>query len=123
MPFNPNRAIVRAQARAFWQRFIDEVEFDDPQQPRPRHGGHNWVRIVLPSPARWLGVYHYKDRCGVYLLGEAEEVAERIRAKVDALGGGVEHVILNPVNWASEQLELLAAEVLPRVAPAERRPA
>lgn len=50
-----------------------------------------------------------------YLLGEAEEVADRIRAKVEALGGGVEHVILNPVNWEMDQLELLASEVLPRV--------
>ena len=52
-----------------------------------------------------------------YLLGEAEEVADRIRAKIDALGGGVEHVILNPVNFGMEQLELLAGEVRPRVAP------
>jgi hypothetical protein len=72
MRYNPDRQVIRAQARAFWQRFIDEIELDDPEQPGPRHGGHNWVRIVLPSPARWLGVYHYKDRCGVYLLGEAD---------------------------------------------------
>ena len=51
-----------------------------------------------------------------YLLGEAEEVAERIRAKVAALGG-VEHLVLNPVSWEYDQLELLAGEVLPRVHP------
>lgn len=49
-----------------------------------------------------------------YLLGEAEEVAERIRAKLAALGGA-EYVVLNPLNWDLEQLELLAGEVLPRV--------
>jgi probable F420-dependent oxidoreductase len=49
-----------------------------------------------------------------YLLGEAEAVAERIRAKVEALGG-VEHVILNPLDWDPSTLELLAAEVLPLV--------
>ena len=33
----------------------------------------------------------------------------------DALGG-CEHIVLNPLDWGMEQLELLAAEVLPRVA-------
>ena len=50
-----------------------------------------------------------------YLLGEAEDVAEKIRAKTANLGG-CEHVVLNPLNWGTEQLELLAGEVLPRVA-------
>jgi hypothetical protein len=30
--------------------------------------------------------------------------------------GGCEHIVLNPLDWGMEQLELLAAEVLPRVA-------
>jgi len=50
-----------------------------------------------------------------YLLGEAEDVAEKIRAKTANLGG-CEHVVLNPLDWGPEQLELLAGEVLPRVA-------
>jgi alkanesulfonate monooxygenase SsuD/methylene tetrahydromethanopterin reductase-like flavin-dependent oxidoreductase (luciferase family) len=50
-----------------------------------------------------------------YLLGEAEELAEKIRAKAANLGG-CEHIVLNPLDWGMEQLELLAAEVLPRVA-------
>jgi hypothetical protein len=50
-----------------------------------------------------------------YLLGEAEELAEKIRAKVANLGG-CEQIVLNPLDWSTEQLELLAGEVLPRVA-------
>jgi hypothetical protein len=50
-----------------------------------------------------------------YLLGEAEELAGKIRAKVAALGG-CEEIVLNPLNWSMEQLELLANEVVPRVA-------
>ena len=50
-----------------------------------------------------------------YLVGEAEEVAEKIRGKIAALGG-VEHVVLNPLHWGMDQLERLAAEVLPAVA-------
>ena len=50
-----------------------------------------------------------------YLLGEAEEVAERIRARVDALDAGVDHIVPNPLTWDPGQLELLAGEVLPAV--------
>jgi alkanesulfonate monooxygenase len=50
-----------------------------------------------------------------YLLGEAEEIAERISARIRALDGGVDTIVLNPLDWGMEQLELIASEVLPRV--------
>ncbi len=50
-----------------------------------------------------------------YLLGEAEEVAERISARIAALDNGVDTIVLNPLDWSSAQLELIAGEVLPRV--------
>ncbi|HBH02649.1 MAG TPA: hypothetical protein DDZ42_12130 [Candidatus Rokubacteria bacterium] len=50
-----------------------------------------------------------------YLLGTAEELAERISARIDALDGGVDTIVLNPLDWGMEQLELIAGEVLPRV--------
>jgi probable F420-dependent oxidoreductase len=49
-----------------------------------------------------------------YLLGEAEPLAERIRGKIEALGG-VEHVILNPLDWDVRTLERIASDVLPRL--------
>ena len=49
-----------------------------------------------------------------YLLGEAEAVADRIRGKIEALGG-VEHVILNPLDWDVATLERIASDVLPRL--------
>ena len=49
-----------------------------------------------------------------YLLGEAEEVAERIRGKIEALGG-VDHLILNPLDWDPASIEILAERVLPLV--------
>ena len=42
-------------------------------------------------------------------------MADRIRGKIEALGG-CEWIVLNPLDWSTEQLELLAGEVLPRVA-------
>jgi hypothetical protein len=50
-----------------------------------------------------------------YLLGEAEALAERIRGKIEALGG-VDHLILNPLNWDPANLDVLAERVLPLVA-------
>ncbi|HVQ76891.1 MAG TPA: hypothetical protein VMT79_15310 [Candidatus Binatia bacterium] len=50
-----------------------------------------------------------------YLLGEAEELAEKIRGKIEALGG-CEHIVLNPLNRGTDQLELIAGEVIPRSA-------
>ena len=50
-----------------------------------------------------------------YLLGTAEELAERISARIAALDHGVDWIVLNPLDWGPEQLELIAGEVLPRV--------
>ena len=49
-----------------------------------------------------------------YLVGEVEELAERIQERIEAFGG-CEHLIMNPVDWSMEQLDLLAGDVLPRV--------
>ena len=49
-----------------------------------------------------------------YLLGEADALADRIRGKIEALGG-VEHVILNPLDWDVRTLERIASDVLPRL--------
>jgi alkanesulfonate monooxygenase SsuD/methylene tetrahydromethanopterin reductase-like flavin-dependent oxidoreductase (luciferase family) len=43
---------------------------------------------------------------------EAIEVLKALWAGDD---GGVDHVVLNPLTWGLEQLELIAGEVLPRV--------
>ncbi len=86
--FDPDKANTFQGNRAFWQKFIDQVSFDHPDQPRPRHGGNNWVRIPLPSPAKWLSAYRYKDLLGLSLaeekgtgtlelfLGEADNLRE-----------------------------------------------
>jgi probable F420-dependent oxidoreductase len=57
-----------------------------------------------------------------YLLGEAGELADRISARIAALDGGVDTIVLNPLDWGLEQLELIAAEVLPRVTGSQRHP-
>jgi probable F420-dependent oxidoreductase len=82
----------------------------------------NFVHILAPgerpeSAAAKFSVYSGMDLDywqEFYLLGEAEAVAERIRAKVEALGG-VDHLVLNPLDWDPANLEVLAERVLPLV--------
>ena len=83
----------------------------------------NFVYVLKKGEKPEVAAPHFKVYSGMdlpywkefYLLGEAEELAEKIRAKVAALGG-CEQIVLNPLNWGMEQLDLLAGEVLPRVA-------
>jgi probable F420-dependent oxidoreductase len=50
-----------------------------------------------------------------YLLGEPGDVVERINRRIAAVGGRMDWVMLNPVDWDPDQLERLATEVLPHV--------
>lgn len=49
-----------------------------------------------------------------YLLGTAEEIVKNIRERIAAVDG-MDHIILNPVSFDMDQLELLAREILPRL--------
>jgi probable F420-dependent oxidoreductase len=83
----------------------------------------NFVHVLVPgeqpaSAAPFFSVYSGMDLDywqEFYLVGEAEAVAERIRGKIEALGG-VDHLILNPLDWDQAKLEVLAERVLPLVA-------
>jgi probable F420-dependent oxidoreductase len=82
----------------------------------------NFVYVLRPGESAEAAAAKFRVFSGMdldywrefYLLGEAEEIAERIRGKVAALGG-VEHVILNPLDWEPDTLERLARDVLPLV--------
>jgi alkanesulfonate monooxygenase SsuD/methylene tetrahydromethanopterin reductase-like flavin-dependent oxidoreductase (luciferase family) len=50
-----------------------------------------------------------------YLLGEADEVVERINHRIEAVGGRMDWVVLNPADWDLEELERMASAVLPYV--------
>jgi hypothetical protein len=58
---DPDRVAKRANNRQFWQRFIDNLVLDHPDQPRPRHGVNNTVRLDLPRPVKWLTVYRSQN--------------------------------------------------------------
>ncbi len=49
-----------------------------------------------------------------YLLGTAEEIICHIRERIAAVDG-MSHIILNPLSFDKDQLEILAEEVMPRL--------
>ncbi len=55
------------QWRAFAERFIAELAFDDPSQPLPRIGGLGWMKAALPRGA-WITLYRMtgSGKVGVY---------------------------------------------------------
>ncbi len=83
----------------------------------------NFVWVLKPGERPESAAPYFKVYSGMdldywktyYLLGTAEEVAERISARIAALDGGVDQIVLNPLDWSLEQLELIAGDVLPRV--------
>jgi probable F420-dependent oxidoreductase len=93
---------------------------------RPEEMGRvysNFVHVLGPgerpeSAAAKFAVYSGMDLDywqTFYLLGEAEAVAERIRGKIEALGG-VDHLILNPLDWDPANLDVLVERVFPLLA-------
>jgi probable F420-dependent oxidoreductase len=83
----------------------------------------NFVHVLAPGEPPAAAVPRFRRFSGMdlaywrehYLVGEAEQVADRINRRIEAVGGRMDWVVLNPADWNPEQLERLAAEVLPRV--------
>lgn len=72
--------------RVFWQHFIDTVTFDHPDQPKPRHGGNNWVRIALPDPIASMTAYRTRDgEAGIFFKVSGAEGQAALEALKPAL--------------------------------------
>jgi hypothetical protein len=82
----------------------------------------NFIHVLRPGESPDSATARFRTFSGMdldywqefYLLGEAEALAERIRGKIDALGG-VEYVILNPLDWSYETLDRLASDLVPLI--------
>jgi alkanesulfonate monooxygenase SsuD/methylene tetrahydromethanopterin reductase-like flavin-dependent oxidoreductase (luciferase family) len=119
----PHSSSTAEMVRGDWERiqhFMGELGRRPEEMSRVYS---NFVWVLRPGERPESAVPRFKVYSGMdldywrefYLLGEAEELADRIRGKIAALGG-CEWLVLNPLDWGAEQLELLAGEVLPRVA-------
>lgn len=120
----PHSSATAEMVKSDWRkvrRFAEEYGRDPARIGRVYT---NFVWVLKPGEPAAAAIPHFSAFSGMdidywrryYLLGTVEEIAERISARIAALGGGVDHIVLNPLDWSSEQLELIAHEVLPRVA-------
>ncbi len=118
----PHSSATPEMVREDWakvQRFARELGRDPATIGRVYS---NFVWVLKPGEPPESAVPRFAVYSGMdleywrtyYLLGEAAQVAERISARLEALGGA-DVVVLNPLDWSLEQLELIAGEVLPRV--------
>lgn len=89
--------------RAFAERFIAQVSFDDPSQPPPRVGGLGWMKLPLPRGA-WITIWRASSngRYGVYLNlagGEGTAAFERLIAERAVIDEEVADAGLPPPTW------------------------
>ncbi len=119
----PHSSSTPAMVKGDWekvQRFAREFG-RDPSRIGRVYSNFAWVLQKGETPesaAPHFSVYSGMDLDywkTYYLLGTAEEIAERISARIAALDGGVDTIVLNPLDWSMDQLELIAGEVLPKV--------
>jgi len=119
----PHSSATAEMVTGDWER-IQEFMVEFGRDPKTMGRVYsNFVHILKPgekpdSAAAKFSVYSGMDLPywqEFYLLGEAEAVAERIRGKIEALGG-VDDLILNPLDWDPASIEILAERVLPLVA-------
>jgi probable F420-dependent oxidoreductase len=118
----PHSSATAAMVKSDWDKIcaFAEQQGRDPQTIGRVYS--NFVWVLKPGEPVEAAVPHFSIFSGMdldywqsyYLLGTAEQVAERISARLAALDG-VDHIVLNPLDWSGEQLELIAHEVLPRV--------
>lgn len=83
---DPKADAQKDAKRRFWQRFIDTVQFDHPDQPKPRHGGTGWVRMPLPPPADSMTAYRTREgAAGLFFRLKGEEGRKALAAIQEAL--------------------------------------
>jgi alkanesulfonate monooxygenase SsuD/methylene tetrahydromethanopterin reductase-like flavin-dependent oxidoreductase (luciferase family) len=119
----PHSSATPEMVKGDWekvQRFARELGRDPARIGRVYS---NFVWVLGKGEKPESAVPHFSVYSGMdldywktyYLLGTAEEVAERISARIAALDGGVDQIVLNPLDWSTDQLDRIAREVLPRV--------
>lgn len=78
MPSSINEKI-KQKNRLFWDKFIENIKFDHPEQEKPRRGGNNWVKIPFPEPFEWVTAYRSKDKIGVFCSVNLDKNAAEVK--------------------------------------------
>jgi hypothetical protein len=88
---DPGSKAKLAANRAFWDCLIGSIRFAHPDQPAPRHGGNNWVKVALPEPCA-LTLYRTGSEVGAFVSFRgttAEEVLARFELEASSLGAEI----------------------------------
>ncbi|MFV2062898.1 MAG: LLM class flavin-dependent oxidoreductase [Chloroflexota bacterium] len=118
----PHSSATAEMVKQDWE-VVQEIMLELGRRPQDMSRVYsNFVHVLEPGEAPEAAAHRFGVFSGMdmaywqefYLLGEAEPLAERIRGKIAALGG-VDEVILNPLDWDIEGLERLAGDVLPLI--------
>ncbi|WP_054123369.1 hypothetical protein [Novosphingobium sp. AAP93] len=91
--------------RAFADKLLAEMRFDDPGQPPARNGGMGWVRVPLPG-GFYVNVYRSAAEGGLgaqvrFPGAEGEAVAALLREDADAIAAEFASAGLSAPTWVA----------------------
>jgi hypothetical protein len=94
---DPERSALGDAQQRFWSEFLDHLQLDDPEQPRPKAARMGYITLSLPARTCWLTVYRdlHAGKVGVFLsswrntpgAGAMQAIVEDWDAVKDELGG------------------------------------
>jgi hypothetical protein len=85
--------------RAFWDKFIEQVKFDHPDQTPPRHGGNNFIRLDLPGPVQGLVAYREQPgTAGLFVKFLGADGREVLQALIEDQGA-LEQEVGQPIRF------------------------
>jgi len=117
----PSATATPELVRGDWEKILTFVgRLRRPAAPSKVY--QNFVHVLQRGESPEVAEPHFRRFSGMdrdfwrthYLLGDADEVVEKIRRRIEACGG-MQWVVLNPLSFEPEQLERLAGEVIPRL--------
>jgi probable F420-dependent oxidoreductase len=82
----------------------------------------SWIHVLKPGEKPESAIPEYSQFSGQdmefwrehYFLGEANEIVDKINEGVAAMGG-IDWLLVSPLNWDQEHLEFLATEIFAKV--------
>jgi len=66
---------TRTMNKEFWDLFLQQMKFDNPEQSAPRRNGVNAIKSVIPEPFKWVTAWRSKNnKIGVFARCASEDV-------------------------------------------------
>jgi len=119
----PHSSATAEMVRSDWDKIRDFAERAGRRSENIGRVYTNFAWVLDKKESPESAVKHFARFSGMdldywrtyYLLGTADEIAEKINQRIASMDGGVTDIILNPLTWDFTQLELFAREVIPKI--------